>query len=126
MEESLEGRRAVIVSDNELLTKAIEVCLADRWQMDVIEPPADLVGWPSMGLGLQRLDLIVVAVSAWAGEPLLALVRASLARQIGRVPILVVSERRFESHPNEKILHLGFPFDSEELHEKVGGLLQVA
>ena len=122
----MEGRRAVVVSDSELLARAIEHSLEDRWHMDVVQPPAEASGWPGMEWGFNHLDLIVVAVSAWAGEPLLALVRASLAPQIGRVPILVVSERRFESHPNEKILHLGFPFKPEELHEKVEGLLQVA
>jgi hypothetical protein len=122
----LEGRRAVVVSDSDLLARAIEVSLEDRWQMEVVEPPSEPTGWPSMGLGFNHLDLIVVAVSAYAGEPLLALLRASLAPLIGRVPILVVSERRFDSHPNERILHLGFPFEPEDLHEKVAGLLQVA
>jgi len=70
-------------------------------------------------------DLIVVAMSSPTSEPVVALARASLAGQIGQVPLLIISDRPFHSDPNDRIIHLDFPFDIDGLCDKVKEVLQV-
>jgi len=69
-------------------------------------------------------DLIVVAMrSSFASEPVVALARASLAQRIGQVPLLIISDRPFDSAPDVRIFHLGFPFGADELCAKVRDIL---
>ena len=64
-----------------------------------------------------------VAMISPASEPVVALARASLADRIGRVPLQIVSDRPFDSEPDEQIIHLDFPFDIDRLHDKVKKVL---
>jgi len=70
-----------------------------------------------------EVDLIVVAHSAHTSEPVVTLAQAQLVDQIGRIPILIISDRPFEAKPVEQIYHLDFPFDSVELRNTVEDLL---
>ena len=69
------------------------------------------------------VDLIIVAHSAYCSEPVVTLAQARLTDQIGRVPILIISDRPFEAKPVEQIYHLDFPFDSVKLRRTVESLL---
>jgi hypothetical protein len=116
-----DTKRAVILSDNDLLFQAIAANLSHCLNMQIVGPgPGD------QGGGLQPedpLDLIVVALCGRGGEPVLALARASLAGQIGRVPILIISNRPFYPRPEEQVAYLHFPFRPDELQDRVRGLL---
>jgi hypothetical protein len=63
-------------------------------------------------------------MSSPTSEPVVALSRASLAGQIGQVPLLIISDRPFQSDPDDRIIHLDFPFDIDGLHDKVEKILQ--
>jgi DNA-binding response OmpR family regulator len=119
---NLAGKRAAIVTDNELLSRAIELSLSDRLQMQTKDLSSGSFPWPDAEEGDSSLDLIVVAMSGSGGGSLLAGVRASLARHFGRVPILIISDRRLESPPQGSV-HLDFPFHPDELQDRVAGLL---
>jgi hypothetical protein len=70
-----------------------------------------------------EIDLIIVAHSAHTSEPIVTLAQAHLADQIGRIPILIISDRPFDAKPVEQIYHLDFPFNSVELRYTVEDLL---
>lgn len=123
---SLEGKRAVVLGDNDLLCKAIGLSLGGRLKMEVLETWPDLPQGPNLNVMANHLDLIVVAMSSQDGEPLLALIRASLADRVGRTPVLIISGRPFEARPGENIAHLRFPFRPEELYDRVTGILDRA
>ena len=120
---SLERKRAVVLGDNDLLCRAIGLSLGGHLKMDVVETGPALPQGPDVSTMGNHLDLIVVALCEPDGEPLLALVRASLADRVGRTPVLIISERPFEARPDEKIVHLRFPFRPEELHHQVTRIL---
>jgi hypothetical protein len=119
----LDGKRAVVLGDNDLLCRAIGLSLDGHLQMEVVETGPALPQGPDLSAMGNHLDLIVVAMCSPDSEPLLALVRASLAHRVGRTPVLIISERPFEARPGENIAHLRFPFRPEELHHRVRGIL---
>jgi hypothetical protein len=70
------------------------------------------------------VDLIVLGMSSPASEPVVALSRASLVGCVGQIPLLIISNRPFE--PEDRIVHLDFPFDIDDFDATVTRLLQEA
>ena len=118
-------KKVLVLSDNEGLSRAIEVNLAGRSGIRIERLGTESLEHPGGGVGDDACDLIVVAMSSPASEPVIALSRASLADRIGRIPLLIVSYRPFESDPTDRITHLDFPFDIDGFHQKVNEILQV-
>ena len=109
-----------------MLCRAIRLSLGGSLKMEVVAvSPTPPQGKDLSAIG-NHLDLIVLAMSSPEGEPLVALVRASLAEYVGRTPLLIISDRPFAARPEEHIAHLSFPFRPDELHDKVRGILQPA
>ena len=71
------------------------------------------------------LDLLVLAISSPSKEPIVELARASLVERIGRVPLLIISDRPFHSEPGEPIVHLDFPFSIDALEIKAREVLSM-
>lgn len=123
MTRSMDGKKVVVLSDNEGLSRAIELALNKRLKVAKIiqsspRRPEDLR--PEM----DDFDLIIVAMSSPNSEPVVALAKAALARQIGRVPILIISDKPFYPDPEDRIAHLDFPFTPDRLCRKVEEILQ--
>ena len=111
----LTDRRVVVLSDNDTLTSAIELDLCHELNINPIDP-ASTVG--------DDLDLIIVAISSPTSELVNMLFRASLLNHVGWIPLLVVSERPFNADEQNKIVHLNFPFDLDELARTARDILQ--
>jgi hypothetical protein len=124
MSPRLQGKRVAVLSDSEMLFKAIEVNLNSRLKVNIVRPVSDLVVRPDAEARIDEFDLIVVAISQSGSEPVVALSRASLARLISQVPLLIISEKPFESDPSDNIVHLDFPFKPNVLRDQVRKLLQ--
>jgi hypothetical protein len=123
MATSLAGKRILVLSDNDGLSRAIELNLNSHLEVEVVRlAPGSLGQEGSQADG--DCDLIVVAVSSPNSEPVVALARASLGGRIGQVPLLIISDRPFDSEPEERIVHLDFPFDINRLHDKVEEILR--
>jgi hypothetical protein len=124
-------KRVLVLSDNDGLSRAIELNLKHN-HLEVIRlalsSPGQRCPEPVEGRGSQAevgdFDLIVVAMSSPTSEPVVALARASLAGRIGQVPLLIISDRPFHSDLDDQIIHLDFPFDIDGLHDKVKKILQ--
>jgi len=114
------GKRIIVLSDNEGLSKAIEFNLSSNLEAEVVL----LATNASLRYKAEQPDLMVVAMSSPTSEPVVELSRACLAGYIGAVPILIISDRPFEAKPNERIIHLDFPFDIAGLHSKVEQILR--
>lgn len=71
----------------------------------------------------EEFGLIVLAMSAPVGEPVVTLFDADLITEIGHIPLLIISEREFEANPDGQIYHLQFPFESDDLRHTVQQLL---
>ena len=68
----------------------------------------------------KNLDLIIIAISSVSkGEPLIFLSNTQLINQVGRIPLLIVSDRKFDCDNEGQIFHLDFPLDVGELGHKV-------
>ncbi|MBN1875931.1 MAG: hypothetical protein JXA33_17035 [Anaerolineae bacterium] len=120
---AFEGKQVLILSDNDGLARAIEVNLVQRQPVKVVCVPAGGAEPRQRVADGCAFDLIVVAMSSPVNEPLVALARASLTRCIGRVPILVISDKPFKSGLDVQILHLDFPFAIDSLNERVRAIL---
>ena len=115
-------KKILVLSDNDKLSRAIEVILASRdWAVETVasNPPKQ----PGNQAKISNLGLIIVAMSSPASEPVVALARASLAKQIGQVPLLIISDKPFNSNSDVLIVHLDFPFVIDELYHKVEAIL---
>ena len=125
MNDKPTGKSILVLSDNDLLARAIELNLAKTWTVRVLLlTPESAVRRGSRAGGDRHADLIVVAMRSPASEPVVALSRASLCGRIGQVPILIISDRPFDSHSDDQIIHLDFPFDINRLRGKVAEILQ--
>jgi hypothetical protein len=47
-----------------------------------------------------------------------------LTGRVGQVPLLIISDRPFDSVPEVRIFHLDFPFGVDGLRDKVKEILQ--
>lgn len=137
----MAGKRVLVLSDSDLLFEVIEANLkqihvqADRLGTVTKTTPSDgNVEHPCGPGSLQPqrclekaeandCDLIVVAISSSNREPLVALFNAALTEHVGRVPLLIISDRGFDACQEGRIFHLDFPFDSAELRYKIQALL---
>jgi len=68
--------------------------------------------------------LIVLALSSPNNDPAMMLNKAALNDQLGRVPMLIISEVPCRFTPNDRVVCLNFPFDIDELCGQVVKLLE--
>ncbi len=127
MENVIAGpirKKVLILSDNEGLSRAIELNLNSRLEVKIIKfAHKSPEKWKSH-TEADDFDLIVLAMSSPSSEPVVALAKASLTRQIGHTPLLIISDRPFNSEPEHQITHLNFPFDIDKLCNQVDEILQ--
>ncbi len=119
MNHDLTGKKALIISDNGGLARVVELNLSIRLGMHVSKYETGAVE----GAFSNDLDLLVLAISSPSKEPIVELARASLVERIGRVPLLIISDRPFHSEPGEPIVHLDFPFSIDALETKAREVL---
>jgi hypothetical protein len=116
----------LVLSDSELLFNVISANLQ--------QPELKLLQRKSTGNGASPSqengktessdpDLIIVANSSPATEPVVALAEAALNNEVGRTPLLIISDRNFTTSHEKKIFHLDFPFAPETLRHSVFTLL---
>lgn len=122
MVADLVGKRVIVLSDDERLARVIESALKHSH----LEVEGLVLGSPKQRGSQTELgdfDLMVVAVSSPTSEPVVVLAMASLAGRIGQVPLLIISDRPFHPDLDDQIFHLDFPFDIDELHDRVEEIL---
>jgi hypothetical protein len=121
---SLRGKRVLILSDNEGLSRAIVLNLNSCLEVRTARfEPKSPQGW-KLQTENAGFDLMIVAMSSPTSEPVVALARASLAGLIGQVPLLIISDQPFDCTPDDLITHLDFPFDIDRLCYTVREMLQ--
>lgn len=117
-----EKKRALILCDNDSLGKAIQLHLQNR--LHVLPPHKE--GYNGNGESSEQPELIVVALSSAQSDPVAILIQASLVNQIGRIPLLIISDRPVQIAPTNQITYLGFPFDIDTLYQKVDEILELS
>jgi hypothetical protein len=122
--ESVNGKRVAVVGDSDLVCKAIKLALHKRLKLSTGEP--DRCGADHPGDAALGWDLIVVAVTSDSAEPIAELAEAGLIDWISRVPLLIISPRPFGPSEEFRIAHLRFPFDPDQLCDRVGDLLRAS
>jgi DNA-binding NtrC family response regulator len=121
----LKRKRVLILSDNAGLSRAIALNLDSRLEVETVrfEPKSAQRG--RRETRSDGFDLMIVAMSSPTSEPIVALARASLAVQIGQIPLLIISNRPFDSTPEDRITYLDFPFDIDRLCYTVRKMLHL-
>jgi DNA-binding NarL/FixJ family response regulator len=117
-------KHIIVVSDSDRLSRAIRVNLERRLG-------AQIVSINSYAARLRDsrdpdgCDLVIVALSSPASEPIVVLSRASLASRVGQVPLLIISDHPFDPDPECQIQHLDFPFSVDQLCYAVSATLSL-
>lgn len=123
MVPTIKAKRVVVLSDHNLIFRAIQLALDNWLEVEVLDPAQELSQGPGAQSSLGACDLIVVAASSPSTEPVVALVRSSLVDRIGQTPLLIISDRPFAAVPEARISHLRFPFDPAQLRDAIRGIL---
>ncbi len=121
MAKRLSLKKLLLLSDNSELAKAIEIILGE--QADILSFVVEPRGPSNKFVAPHHFDLILLAMSEYASEPVVALARASLGHLLNQVPILIVSYKYFQPHIDAKIAFLDFPFTAEQLETRVDEML---
>jgi len=120
--ESLRDKRVAVIGDSDLVCKAIKRALQARLHMEMADPGrCDATGSP--GEPSSTWDLVIVAIASEGGEPIAELARAFLIDCVGRVPLMIVSSRPFETFAEFGLSHFRFPFEPDQLCMHVEALL---
>ncbi len=122
MDTKLIGRQVLVLSDNDGLARVIELHL-EKCKVQVVRVSLNAVGQRENHGASDDFDLVVLALSTPGSEPGVALNKASLSEQVGRVPLLIISETPCRFAPNTKLACLSFPFEIDELCCKVVEML---
>ncbi len=69
-------------------------------------------------------DLIILALSGPDTLPVVALTRASIVGQVGRTPIVVLSQHPFDSSEAKRIYSLPLPVEPAALRHQIQALLE--
>ncbi len=110
--------RILLLGDSDELVMAIRATLTGlpQGQIQVIEHASGQKGEEP------AFDLLIVLCSS-CSEPLVLIHRAGLVHLIGRVPLLVISEREFEDCQPGSIYHLDYPCTAQMLQDRVFSIL---
>lgn len=124
--DTIQTEKTVLVlSDSQLLFNIIRIGL-QQYSLKLFhhEPGANSQEpGPLLQTEEATLDLIILANSSPATEPLVVLAQTGLIRQVGRTPLLIVSNRSFAPCREKLIFHLDFPFTPELLRYTVSAIL---
>jgi hypothetical protein len=116
--------RAVVLSDNDKLVLVIQSALKNYPGLEVVRLALGDARQPGSPIPVGDCQLIIVAAISPTSEPIAMLAQAALVEQIGRIPLLIISDRSFLINPGHQIAHLDFPFRVNELPAKVRDLLE--
>ena len=109
----LSGKRVLVLSNHRILCEAIKVGLK-HLKMRVVERQS----------GADGLDLVVLTSLSFLEESAAVPARDRLPGDLGRVPLLVISDLKPVQGPDDgQVHHLVFPFHYEELYAKAEEIL---
>ena len=120
---NLAGKKALVLSDNDTLSKVVELNLNKMLGMEVVMLAPSALEQQGVPAQNGNFDLIVVAISSPTGELVVTLIRTQLAERIRDVPLLIISDRLFRSDPEARVFHIDFPFSTDGFHDKVREIL---
>ena len=113
---SRRNRIIPIQSDSERLSRTITDSLQHtcrRMSFDQSDPPS----LP------ESADLIILALRGPNTLPVVALTRAHVARQVGKTPIVNLSQQQFDSSETKRLYHLSLPMGPAALRHQARALL---
>jgi hypothetical protein len=124
MSVDIVQKSILALGDDEMLLRVIELALVDH----SLEISSILIESPecqALGADFGCVDLIILALSSFSSEPVVALTKASLTNVVGQIPLLIISRKRFRHDRDVPIYHLDFPFDVRELQARVHKVLSI-
>ncbi|HBX70302.1 MAG TPA: hypothetical protein DEH25_13225 [Chloroflexi bacterium] len=122
-------KRVLILSDNDGLSKAVELNLQATQlpkgvQLETIRCVPDTAEAVRDQVAEENLNLIVVALSSASSEPALALAKNSLLHRVGYTPLLIISQKTSNFGPTGMISHMDYPFDIDQLQNAIKDTLR--
>jgi hypothetical protein len=124
-------QRILILSDNEGLSKAVELTLKaleipEGVHLETIRLVPDTEDAIKNHMATNGLKLIVVALSSVHSEPALALAKSSLLHRVGYTPLLIISQKTSEFEHQKLISHMDYPFDIDQLQKAIRNMIQTS
>ena len=117
-------KKVLVLSDRDMLFDVIRINL-EKIPVTVVRFEDTINGSGNHLNNINQFNLIVVASGSSITEPVVTLFNASLTKQIGQIPLLIISDRHFDANNAGRIFHLEFPFNATDLRFKVKQLLNL-
>ena len=124
MSTDLPKRKVLIVSDHERFSRALELIMSNRPDVEIIKLEPNTSSCQERSNLNGDLDLIILALGSPNSEPLVVLTRNWLMEQVGQVPLLILSDRPFDCDLENRIFSLDLPFAAGRFRDKVTEILQ--
>jgi len=123
MDKAVSGKRVLVVSDNEGVARVITLALGQT----ALTTTRPLYSKKSVNGRLPSEDwaLVILGLSSFVTEPVMAYARTMLTDYIGRMPLLIISERPCLSDVSTRTWHMDFPFTLGELQNLVHQILRI-
>ncbi|MBI5034371.1 MAG: hypothetical protein HZB51_27935 [Chloroflexi bacterium] len=119
-----DPKKVLLLSDNESVAKLISHIATD--DLNVVRFSLAPKKQPEKIAATGHFDLIILALSQYASEPIVALAQASLLKAVGQVPMLIISDKSFQSDPTMLITHMDLAFSIGHLNTQVREMLHMS
>jgi hypothetical protein len=117
----MKTKKVLVISDNKSVAEIIG--LIETADLKIAQLRLNSAHPIENPIPPEEPDLLVLALSSYANEPIVALAQTSLTGFIGRIPILVISAKPFKSDRANRITHMDFPFTVDQLNARVRNIL---
>lgn len=113
------AKQVLVLSDNDVLSRAIELNLNRRLPLNVIGLEVDPLLQATNQIEVDSADLILLIPVTAACQALLERALAALVERVGAAPVLILSDRPFPVATGCPVMEAPFPTGFQELHRQV-------
>ena len=124
MTTDVMSNQVLVLCDYDPLYGAIELKLSGLSHVRVIRRESNGAERPASTQPTGDFDLIIVAPMPPTNDPMRILSQASLLNQVGLMPLVIISEQPSQPESDDRITHLNFPFDMDDLPRTVSRALE--
>ena len=121
MSEGPMPKEILVLSDSQVLSQVIKLVVGSEFTVNLCGAGAPQ-GGPAPD-GVEGIALVIVALSAYSSEPIVALAQAGLVDRVGQIPFLIISSKPFSPDADHRISHLDYPFSVDDLKHQVDRIM---
>jgi CheY-like chemotaxis protein len=119
----LNSPRVLVLSDNEVLSKVVELLLVPRQGVQIWRLRIDRTSEALESSTAGSFDLIILMLRLPFRDPIACLAQAGLEAVWKKTPVIVSSGSQVPVHLAGNMIHIGFPFEIDGLQAAIQEIL---